>query len=893
MSAERPPALAGWLLRVLTPRRLHEELAGDLLELFARRAERDGRSAARRWYWRQVSRAYFDLDQIRRPVIARSMAGDPLMLTLAQDVRYALRTLRKQPSFTVVAVLMLAVGIGANATVFSWVNAVLMNPLPGAARQEELRALSYVFRGEPVTSFSYPEYRDIRDAARTVSAIAARDELSLGITIDRDAEQVWADIVTGNFFDLLEVRPFRGRVLTPDDDKVGADPVAVLAHDYWVSRFGASNDAIGQRVRLNGQSFTIIGVAPPGFHGGSTGLKFDLWIPVTAQALVMPANRLEVRGSRWLFPIARKAAGASDEQVQAELSAILERMRQAHRGYDELAITAFPLDRAPTGAVSVLRTVLLVLMTTAAIVLLIACANLAGLLAARAAARQREIAIRLSIGANRGRVVRQLLVEGLLLAAAGSIGALITLRWTSGLLMGFAPPSELPIHLAATVDSQVVLFTMALAVGTLLLFALLPAVYATRANLTTGLREGGAGGATFARSRVRRGLVAAQVALSITLLVGAGLCVRSLWMAQRVTPGFNAKNVVVGWLDLAPAGYTADEGRSYYGRVLDRVRAMPGVGAASFGSRIPLGFIGSNSNNITVEGYTPAPGERTQVGVNRVGPGYFRTLQIPLVSGRDFSDSDARGQQTVAVITDAMARRFWPEGNALGGRFFFGAPVEGRAPDYITVVGIARDVKQRTMNEPPQSAVYVPLRQFYAADTILHVRTLANPASLIGDLQRAVRELDPRVPFYDVGLLEDHTAAATFQQRLAANLLVVFGGLALLLAAVGSYGVLSYLVGQRRREIGIRMAVGASQRSVFRMVAMSGIRLVGIGAAFGFALSIGVGMGLRSLLIGVRPLDAVTYAAVFLVMTSVGLIACALPARRAAGIDPIVTLRED
>ena len=889
----RPPVLARWLLRALAPRRAFDELSGDLLELFILHVERDGAASARRWYWRQVSRAYFDLDQVRRPVITRSMAGDPLMSTLIQDARYALRMLAKQRSFTFVAVLMLALGIGANATIFSWINSVLINPIPGAQRQRELVHLSYMIRGNAVSSFSYPEYRDIRDQVRTLSGVAARDEFSVGITIDRDAEQVWAEIATANLFEVLEVPAWRGRTLLPADDLPGAEPVVVLGHDYWLARFGGSLDAIGRRVQINANPFTIVGVLPPGFQGATTGLRFDVWLPVRAQPLVTPSNRLEVRGSRWLQPIARKTAGVSDEQVRAELAAIIDEMRRAHRGYDDLALTFLPLDQAPTGAVSVLRTVLLVLMTTAVIVLLIACANLAGLLTARAAARQREMAIRLSIGANRGRLMQQLLVEGMLLASAGSIAALIALRWTAQLLMGFAPPSELPIHLDVAVDGRVVAFTVAVAVITLLMFALIPALYATGSNLTSGLREGGSSGRPFARSRLRRGLVAAQVALSVTLLVGAGLCVRSLWMAQTVTPGFDADNVVVGWMDLSSAGYTPDEGRAYYERVLDRVHAMPGVQTASFGSRIPLGFIGGSSSNVTVDGYQPAERERIQAGVNRVGPDYFRTMQIPLLAGRDLAEADAKGQQTVAVITEAMARQYWPGGNALGGRFFFGSPVEGRVPDYITVVGIARDVKQRTMNESPQNAVYIPLRQFFAPETILHVRTAGNPAALAGELLRAVREIDPRVPFYDVSLLKDHTAAATFQQRLAANLLVVFGGLALLLAAVGSYGVLSYLVGQRRREIGIRMAVGASRANVFRLVAFSGARLVTVGAAVGFVLSIGVGVGLRSLLIGVKPFDPLTYAAVLALMTTVALLACTLPARRAASINPIVTLREE
>jgi predicted permease len=893
LGPRRPPVAARWLLRALSPHRVHDELAGDLEEIYVLRLERDGVTAARRWYWHQVTRAYFDLDPARRPVISRSMAGDPFMLTLAQDFRYALRMLRKQPSFTVVTVLMLALGIGANATIFSWINSVLLNPIPVAQRQHELVTLAYTFRGEPVASFSYPEYRDIRDASRTLADVAGRDEFSVGITIDREAEQVWADIVTANMFDVLGVPAWRGRVLQPSDDRRGAEPVVVLGYDYWVSRFGASDAVLGRTVAINSTMFTIVGVSPPGYQGSSTGLRFDVALPVGTQPLISQADRLDVRGSRWLYPVARRAPSVTTGQVRAELEGIISQFRAAHRGYEDLGLTALGLDESPTGAVSVLRTVLLVLMITAIIVLLIACANLAGLLTARATARQREMAIRLSVGANRARLMQQLLVEGLLIAGLGSIAAFIALQWTSGLLMGFAPPSELPLHINVAIDSRVVWFTVVVAVATLLVFAMVPALFTTSSNLTAGLREGGASGQTFTRSRLRRGLVAAQVALSITLLIGAGLCVRSLLVAQSVTPGFVADSVIVGWIDLASANYTVDEGRDYYSRVLDRVRRLPGVESATFGSRIPLGFIGGSSNNVTVEGYQPAENERMMAGVNRVGPNYFHTLQIPLMAGRDFTDADTRGQPAVAVITEAMARRYWPGGNPLGGRFYFGRPVEGQPPVYITVVGIARDVKQRSMNEAPQNAVYLPLRQYFAADTILHVRSAGQPTALTSALERAVREIDPRVPFYDVGLLKAHTGAATFQQRLAANLLVVFGGLALLLAAVGSYGVLSYLVGQRRREIGIRMAIGASRGSVFRMVAMSGARLVAVGAVFGFALSIGVGMALRSLLIGVEPIDPITYLAVLAVMATVALLACAIPARRAASINPIATLREE
>jgi predicted permease len=649
----RPPALARGLLRVLAPRRAYDELAGDLLELFAVRVARAGAAAARRWYWRQVLRAYFDLDPMRRPVVSRSMAGDPLMLTLAQDARYAVRMLRKQPSFTIIAVLMLALGIGANATIFSWINSVLLNALPGTARQSELLRLSFTFEGQPLASFSYPEYREVRDATQTLAGVAARDELPVGIAIDREAEQVWAEIATGNFFDVLEVRPVLGRALQPADDQPGASPVVVLGHDYWMARFGGADDVLGRQVMINATPFTIVGVAPPGFQGGESGLQFSLWIPVGTQPLVLPPNsRLEARNTRWLAPVARRDPGVSTGQVRAELSTILGQMRRSHQGYDDWGVTALPLSESPAGAVAVLRPVLLILMATAVIVLLIACANLAGLLAARAAARQREIAIRLSVGANRARLVQQLLVEGVILAVAGTIAALVALRWTSGLLMGFAPPSELPIRLDVTMSAPVVVFTAVVALGTVLLFALVPALFATATNVSGSLRDGGASGRRFTRSRLRRGLVAAQVALSITLLVGAGLCVRSLWMARTVTPGFVADNVVVGWIDLRPANYDADRGREYYTRVLERVRALPGVQAASFGNRIPLGFLGGATSNLTVEGYQPRDNERVIAGVSRVGPGYFHTKQIPLVAGSDVAEGDVRGQVPVAVISE-------------------------------------------------------------------------------------------------------------------------------------------------------------------------------------------------------------------------------------------------
>jgi predicted permease len=873
---------------------MREELAGDLYELYVRRVVRAGRRQANCWYWRQVGRAFLDMQPVRRPVLSRRVTGDPIMLTLSQDVRYALRTFGKQPGFTAVAVLMLAIGIGANATIFSWVNAVLLNPLPGAVRPERLVQPALISRGAVMSSFSFPDYRDIRDTSRTLAGVVGRDDLAVGLAIDQDTERAWGELVTSNLFEVLGVQPWRGRLLQSSDDERGAAAVLVLSHDYWVSRFGAADAAIGRRVLVNQHPFTIVGVAPPGFQGAESGLRFDLWLPLGQQPQVMAGgDRLEIRASRWMSLLARLAPDATVDAARAEISTIVRDLSTRYPHVEARDATVFPLSESQTGGVSVLRPVLLVLMAVAVIVLLIACANLAGLMLARAAARQREMAIRLSIGAGRVRLVQQLLVEGVLLAAAGAIAALVALRWTGGLLMLFAPPSELPIHLNVVIDGRVVAFTAVSAIATVLLFALVPAFQSTSSGLAHNLRDGGTSGRAFSRHRLRRSLVAAQVALSITLLVAAGLCVRSLWVARQVTPGFNADGVVVGWFDLFAAGYSPDTGRDFYARALDRVRALPGVVSVSLSRRIPLSFGGGSSSDVTVDGYQSPDGQSPIVAINNVGPDYFSTLRIPLVAGRDLAPSDDVRAPRVAVISETMARSYWPEGNAVGGRFMFGLPRSDREPAWISVVGVARDIKHRSMTERPQAFVFLPVLQSYQASVVLHVRTAGDPSVLAGDLPRIVRAIDPGVPFYNVGLLTEHTRAATFTQRLAANLLVVFGGLALLLAAIGSYGVLSYLVGQRRREIGIRMAIGASRRSVFRQIATSGARLVLVGAAAGFVLAIGVGFALRGLLIGVEPTDPVTFASVFALIASVALAACVLPARRAAAVDPIAALREE
>ena len=888
----RPPTLAAWLVARALPDRRREEFLGDLEELFHARALESGRAHAGRWYWGQCANAVIDAVRERRRQ-PRLPGGDSLMQTILQDLRYAARSLIAKPGFTVVAVLMLALGIGANATIFSWVNSVLLNPLPGASQPGALVQLAYLFKGDVLTSFSYLDYQDLRRESRLVTGMAGREDLAVGVVIDRDAERAWSEVVTANYFDVLGVPMAIGRGFVASEERPGGAGSVVISHAYWSRRFAADPSVIGRSIKINAQPFTIVGVAAEGFLGGESGLAFDLWVPMGMQPVVMSGgSRLEGRGNRWMTVLGRLAPGTSPEQARAELDSILGGMRQAFASenrYVDQAMAVFTLDRSPTGGVSLLRPVLLILMALAAVVLLIACANLAGLLLARATTRQREIAIRLSMGAGRWRIVQQLLVEGTLLAGLGWAAAMLSLRWTTGLLAGFAPPSELPIQLTVVIDGRVLWFTAVLALVTVILFALAPAAQAAPFDLAGTLRESGSAGRGFGRHRMRRALVVTQVALSVVLLVGAGLCLRSLQAATRMTPGFDATNVVVGWLDLFSAGYTPDQGRAFYGRALERIRALPSVESVSISRRIPLGFTGGSSSDIQIDGYTPAANEIPIVGIHYVGPNYMSTLKIQMVSGRDIGDADVNGQPRVGVVSESMARKYWKDGNPIGGRLAFGNRPD---PDWITVVGVVKDIKQRSFTERAVPHVYVPLMQFYGARSVLNVRAAAG-VDVTADLQRVLREIDPAVPFYNISRLEEQTKAATFQQKLIADLLVVFGALALLLAGVGSYGVLSFLVGLRRREIGIRIAIGATRGEVFRLIAVSGARVVAAGVAIGLVLSIGVGMGLQSLLIGIQPSDPITYAGVITTLTIVAAAACLLPARRAAALDPITTLREE
>ena len=759
----RPPRLASWMLgRALDDRR-REELLGDLEELFHFKLNDDGRFAARRWYWRQTADAIIDAIRERRR-LPKPPGGDSFMQRLLQDLRYAVRSLVANPGFTGVAILMLALGIGANATIFSWVNAVLLNPLPGATRANELVQLMFLYRGDTMPSFSYPDYQDLTRGSTQLTGITGYEDLAVGIVVDREAERAWAQIVTSNLFDVLGVPVALGRGFTADDEKPGTPAAAVLSDAYWKRRFNGDPGVIGRQIRVNAQPFTIVGVAAPGFLGATTGLSYDMWLPIGTQPTVMPGgNRLDVRGSKWLGLIGRVRPDATHDQVRAELDGILEDLRKtwaSQNRYLETRAAVFPLDNTPDGGIAVLRPVLLILTAVAAVVLLITCANLAGLLLARASARQREIAIRLSMGAGRWRIVQQLLVEGMVLSSLGAIAALIALRWTSGLLIGFAPPSELPIHLAVDIDATVVWFTALVAIATVLLFAVAPAAIAAPADVATTLRDSGAAGRGFGRHRLRRALVAAQVALSIALLVGAGLRLRSLGQAAHITPGFQAEGVVVGWVDLFSAGYTATEDAHFTRGSSSACGVYLGLNPPRLAGAFPSDSPAAAFSDLTVEGHQVSDRDPQGVGLNYVGPDYAATLRIPVVAGRDLSADDRFERPRVALRHRIEGRAsIWKDRDPIGGRFMFGRPRPDQEPEWLTVVGVVKDIKQRSLTERPQPLVMIPILQFYSSTSVLNVRTASGLTAIDGSLQQAVREVDPRVPFYNVSLLSEHTSS--------------------------------------------------------------------------------------------------------------------------------------
>jgi putative ABC transport system permease protein len=802
------------------------------------------------------------------------------MKTLWQDMRYGLRTLLAKPGFTLIAIITLALGIGATSTIFSFVNGILLRPLP-FKNPERLVLIdeTAVKRGVSSMGVSFPNFVDWREQNEVFSGVAAYDDRSFSLTGGSgEPEQLSGGIVSANTFEILGVPPSLGRSFRPEEDGPDQSDVVILSHGLWERRFGANPGVINQSIIIDNRARTVIGVMPLSFKFPETA---ELWIPLTPEVKDWTRNDHGIRA------VGRLKDGMSLEQAQADMSAVARHIEEQNPVTNEGAgVNLIPLRDALVGGY---RKALLLLLGVVGLVLAVACANVANLLLARASARQREIAVRSALGASRWRVFRQLLTESFLLGAAGGALGLLLASWGLDLLLA-AIPVDLPFWMKFTVDWRVLGFAAGTALLTSLVFGVAPALQASRIDLNETLKEGGRGGAGASRHPLRRALVISEVALSLILLISAGLMMRSFLRLQQVNPGLKAENVLTLRVSLPNAKYDVPEKRQdFFKQLLERTRALPGVESAGAISYLPLSE-GGWGRSLTVEGYPVLPvGQAPSINHCVVTPGYFRAMGITLLAGRDISDADTRDSAKVVIVDERLAREYWPNESALGKRIRFGPP-EDNEP-WHTIVGVVGEVKHESLNLTQRKSVYLPHAQVTIGGMALAVRTRGNPESLAAAVRAQVRELDPNQPVTAVRTMSEILSRSVWQPRLYAILFGIFAAVALLLASVGIYGVMSYTVTQRTHEIGIRMALGAQRGDVLRLVIRQGMWLALVGVVIGVLASLALTGLMQSLLFGIGTTDPVTFASVAALLSAAALVACYIPARRATKVDPMIALR--
>lgn len=814
------------------------------------------------------------------------------METLLRDIRYGIRSLLKRPGFAAIAVITLALGIGANTAIFSLVNMVLLRSLP-VDHPEQVVAVSMRGKGDSLNAFSYPNYIDFRDRNVVLNGLLAYRFVPMSLSRGGNNERIWGYEVSGNYFDMLGVQAIKGRTFLPEEDRTRlSHPVAVVSYGCWQRRFGADPNLVGKDVLLNNHQFRVIGVAPEGFKGTEFVYTPEIWIPAAMLEWVEPGKKfLDDRSTANFFAVGRLKPGISTTQGEASLNLLAQQLAKEYPDTNEgqsvrLGPPGFILPDLRGAVVSFTW----VLMAAVALVLLVTCTNLAGLLLARATDRRKEIAIRLAMGANRLRLIRQLLTESILLSVVGGTVGLWLALWMINALLAFKPPVDFPLGIDVSVDWRVLGFSFIASVLTGAIFGLVPALQATRPSLVTALKDTAAQGGG-RRSRLRSGLVVAQIALSLVLLIGAGLVVRTLQQLQTMNPGFDPHNALTLSFDLGLQGYDQARGEQFYQQIVKHVQSMPGVRSAAVTSYVPLS-INYNGSTIFVEGQPAERGANAPTAmVAAVGPKYFETMATPLVQGREFTDQDKQKSESVAIVNETFVRRLIPDAkssvDALGRRFSF----NGSAGPFQRIVGVAKDGKYFNISEEPRTFVWTPLAQGYFSTGILLVRTVGDPQSMIPTVRNEVHSLDPNLPIFDVKTLTEHMRLALFPARVAATVLGVFGFVALMLAAIGIYGVTSYSVSQRTREIGIRMALGAQLGDVLRLILSHGVKLTVLGVSFGLIGAYLATRAITSVLYGVSATDPLTFIFVSLLLTTVALVACYWPARRATKVDPLVALR--
>lgn len=807
------------------------------------------------------------------------------------DLRFALRQLRKSPTFTGVAVLSLAIGIGACSMAFSWIQRVLVDTVPGAHGPNELVVLaSRHVSGKISDTLSLPDANDLAAETQLFQGVLASQMEAVPVRIHRDSEWLWAQTTTANYFDLLGVPPALGRGFRPDeDDAPGGNGVVVISHALWWRRFGGDPGILGQSIEISHRPFTIIGVAPAEFLGTMGGLRFDLWVPLTmSNEHTDIAKALSARGIRWLHTMARLQPGVSLRQAQAGADTIMQRLEASYPNSNRnTGVAVLPVWKSPWGAQGLLLPLLTALGGMAALLLILVIANVANLLLAQATARESEMSVRLALGARAGRLMRQVMIECLVLAALGGIagcGVAFTLR--KGLLW-FIPATYLPLRLEFNLDIRVLAFTAATTLTAGLLFGLAPAWRATQTNIADTLKAGGrSGSGTRQGQRLREALVVAEVAAAVVLLVGMTLCARSFDRARRLYVGFNPSNVWIAGFRLPQSTYSKDQAAAFYRRLRTELEQIPSVQSVAFADWLPLGFEGGASTRFDVPGYQPSPGENVEAGVSEVSAGYFKTLEAPLIEGREFDSRDHREARPVVIINEELARRYLAGRNPIGLTLHLWGTAR-------TIIGVAKTGRYRSLSEPPRSYLFIPVEQVGDHTLAAILRTQGDPAAVAGSVERAAAALDPLAGPMASTSLTEYMAAAYLVPKTAAILLGVLGVAAVFLSALGIYGVIATSVSRRTREVGIRMALGAERQAVLNLFLRQGLRLVAIGTAVGLLMSLATGRWMGQLLVDISAFDLASYGATLPILAIVGWITCWIPARRAAQVDPLEALRNE